>query len=146
MRVGRVTDEEQNGSVKTVAARRSSERLKKLDRTATLGCSAFRDTQKISPNSRSFSAGAAGTGEAFFADSPAVDEHVEATGLLQTLADALPQSTHNSPLEELAIVLMTQANNRFGVDLNIDDATRLLRDSHCNVDDALEAYGRHTEH
>jgi hypothetical protein len=104
MRVGRVGDEEQNGSVKTVAARRSSERLKKLDRTATLGCSEFRDAQKISPISRSFSVGAAGTGETFFADSPAVDEHVEATGLLQTLADALPQSTHNSPLEELAIV------------------------------------------
>jgi hypothetical protein len=31
MRVGRVRDEEQNSSVKTVAARRSSERLKKLD-------------------------------------------------------------------------------------------------------------------
>ncbi len=42
-------------------------------------------------------------------------------------------------------MFMTQANNRFGVDLNIDDATRLLRDNHCNVDDALEAYGRHRE-
>ena len=145
MRVGREGDEEQDGYLKTVAAKRSSERLKTRGRAPTLGCSEFRATQKRSRTSRSFSEGAAGTGDAFFTDPPAVDEHAEATRLLQTLADAPPQSTHNSPLEELAIVFMTQANNRFGDDLNIDDATRLLRDNHCNVDDALEAYGRHRE-
>ena len=126
-------------------AKRSSERLKTRGRAPTLGCSEFRATQKRSRNSRSFSEGAAGTGDAFFTDQPAIDEHAEATRLLQTLVDAPPQSTHNSPLEELAIVFMTRANNRFGDDLNIDDATRLLRDNHCNVDDALEAYGRHRE-
>jgi hypothetical protein len=42
-------------------------------------------------------------------------------------------------------MFMTLANNQFGDDLNIDDATRLLRENHCNVDDALEAYGRHRE-
>jgi hypothetical protein len=74
MRVGRGGDEEQDGSVKAIPARRSSERLKKLDRTATVGCSEFRATQKTSPIPRSFSEGAAGTGEAFFTDPPAVDE------------------------------------------------------------------------
>jgi hypothetical protein len=53
MRVGRVRDEEQNSSVKTVAARRSSERLKKLDRTATVGCS----QGKICPRTSQFNGG-----------------------------------------------------------------------------------------
>ena len=139
MRVGRKGDEEQDGNVKALVTRRLSERLKARDRTTTVGCSELRATQKISPISRSFSEGAAGTGEAFFDDSPAVNENEEATDLLQTLTDAPPQSS----LEELAIMFMTLANNRFGDDLNLDDATRLLRDNHCNVDDALEAYGRH---
>jgi hypothetical protein len=143
MRVGRVGDEEQNGSVKTVAARRSSERLKRLDRTATVGCSEFLATQKISQISRSFSEGAAGTGEAFFTDPPAVDEHAEATHLLQTLADAPPQSTQNHQLEELAIEFMTLANNRIGIDLDVDEATWILRSNHCNLDEALEACRRH---
>ena len=54
MRVGREGDEEQDGYLKTVAAKRSSERLKTRGRAPTLGCSEFRDTQKISPISRSF--------------------------------------------------------------------------------------------
>jgi hypothetical protein len=142
MRVGRMTDED--GSVKTIAAKRSSERLKKLDRTATVGCSEFLATQKRSRISRSFSEGAKGTGEAFFDNSPAVDENEEATGLLQTLADTSPQATDNPPLEELAIKFMTQASNWFGVELDTDEATRLLRDrdSRCNLDEALEAYRR----
>ena len=82
MRVGRVGHEEQDGDVKTVAARRSSERLKKCGIAPTLGCSEFRATRKTSLTPRSFSEGAAGTGEAFFADSLAADEHVEATSLL----------------------------------------------------------------
>jgi hypothetical protein len=84
-----------------------------------LGCSEFRATRKSSLTPQSFSEGAAGTGEAFFADSLAADEHVEATSLLQTLTDALPQSTHNPPLEELASAFMTQANYWFGIDLDI---------------------------
>jgi hypothetical protein len=139
MRVGRVGDEEQDGDVKTVAARRSSERLKARGRAPTLGCSEFRATQKRSRIPRSFSEGAAGTGEAFFTDPQAVDEHVEATRLLQTLADTPPQSSDNLPIEKVAIVFMTQANNRHGVDLDIDDATWILQSNHCNLNEALEA-------
>ena len=143
MRVGRMGDEEQNGSVKPAEARRSSERLKRLDRTATVGCSEFLATQKRSRISRSFSEGAKGTGEAFFTDPPAVDENEEATSLLQTLADAPPQSTQNHQLEELAIMFMTQANNQFGDDLDVKDAIWILQNNHCNLDEALEACRRH---
>ena len=142
MRVGREGDKEQNGDIKAIVARRSSERLRERGRAPTVGCSEFRATQKRSRISRSFSEGAAGTGEAFFANSPADNEHEEATDLLQTLADTSPQATDNPTLEELAIKFMTLANNWFGVELDTDEATRLLRDSRCNLDETLEAYRR----
>ncbi len=93
MRAGRVRDEEQEGDIKALGTRRSSARLKERGRAPTLGCSELRATQKRSRFSRSFSEGAAGTGEAFFDNSSAVDENEEATGLLQTLADTPPVST-----------------------------------------------------
>ena len=144
MRVGREGDKEQDGNIKAIVARRSSERLRERGRAPTVGCSEFRATQKRSRISRSFSEGAAGTGEAFFANSPADnrDEHEEATDLLQTLADTSPQATDNPPLEELAIKFMTLASNWFSVELDTDEATRLLRDSRCNLDETLEAYRR----
>jgi hypothetical protein len=145
MRVGREGDEEQDGNVKALVARRSSERLRERGRAPTLGCSEFRATQKRSRISRSFSEGAKGTGEAFFANSPADNEHEEAADLLQNLTDALPQSTHNPPLEELTSAFMTQINYWFGDELDTDHATRLLLDKHCNLDEALEAYRRHLD-
>ena len=98
MRVGRVGHEEQDGDVKTVAARRSSERLKKRGRAPTLGCSEFRATRKTSLTPRSFSEGAAGTGEAFFADSLATDEHVDSTMWKQQACCRPLQTPCHSPL------------------------------------------------
>ena len=143
MRVGREGDKEQDGKIKAIVARRSSERLRERGRAPTVGCSKFRATQKTSRIPRSFSEGAAGTGEAFFANSPADNEHEEATDLLQTPADTAPQATDNPPLEELAIEFMTRANNHLGIDLEVDEATWILQSNHCNQDVALEACRRH---